>query len=104
MTIHQTKIYQLYMYVTDFKVKLIDLPFSNRAFMNGKLDLTEVEGLGDLIHAETEQQRQQAVRQMDGQLSHMYAKWRQTILKVFISGCCCTFRTLLLLYSAVLNI
>ena len=33
--------------------------------MNGKLDLTEVEGLADLIHAETEAQRKQALRQME---------------------------------------
>ena len=39
--------------------------FTKRAFFNGKLDLTEVEGLGDLIHAETEAQRKQALRQMD---------------------------------------
>ena len=37
----------------------------SRAFFNGKLDLTEVEGLGDLIHAETEGQRKQALRQME---------------------------------------
>ena len=36
-----------------------------RAFLNGKLDLTEVEGLADLIHAETESQRMQALRQME---------------------------------------
>ena len=36
-----------------------------RAFLNGKLDLTEVEGLADLIHAETEAQRKQALRQME---------------------------------------
>ena len=35
-----------------------------RAFFNGKLELTEVEGLADLIHAETEAQRKQALRQM----------------------------------------
>jgi tRNA modification GTPase len=43
--------------------------FSRRAFFNGKLDLTEVEGLADLIAAETELQRQQAVlraRQLGG--------------------------------------
>ena len=39
--------------------------FTKRAFFNGKLGLTEVEGLGDLIHAETEAQRKQAVRQME---------------------------------------
>ena len=36
-----------------------------RAFFNGKLDLTAVEGLADLIHAETEAQRKQALRQME---------------------------------------
>ena len=36
-----------------------------RAFINSKLDLTEVEGLADLIHAETESQRRQALRQME---------------------------------------
>lgn len=36
-----------------------------RAFFNGKLDLTEVEGLADLIHAETEAQRKQALRQFE---------------------------------------
>lgn len=36
-----------------------------RAFFNGKLDLTEVEGLADLIHAETEAQRKQALRQLE---------------------------------------
>lgn len=39
--------------------------FTKRAFFNGKMELTEVEGLGDLIHAETEAQRKQAVRQME---------------------------------------
>ena len=39
--------------------------FTKRAFFNGKLDLTEVEGLADLIHAETEAQRKQALRQME---------------------------------------
>ncbi|KAK3098994.1 hypothetical protein FSP39_025054 [Pinctada imbricata] len=56
--------------------------FTKRAFMNGKLDLTEVEGLGDLIHAETEAQRKQALRQMDGALSQLYTSWRQRIIKV----------------------
>ena len=46
------------------------------------MDLTEVEGLGDLIHAETEQQRRQAVRQMDGGLSELYDHWRELIMKV----------------------
>ena len=39
--------------------------YTKRAFFNNKLDLTEIEGLGDLIHAETEAQRKQALRQME---------------------------------------
>ncbi|KAJ4942966.1 hypothetical protein JOQ06_005478 [Pogonophryne albipinna] len=49
--------------------------FTRRAFQAGKLDLTEVEGLGDLIHAETEAQRRQALRQMSGELGHLYQDW-----------------------------
>ncbi|XP_059155395.1 tRNA modification GTPase GTPBP3, mitochondrial-like isoform X2 [Physella acuta] len=55
--------------------------FAKQAFLNGKLDLTEVEGLGDLIHAETELQRKQALRQMGGELGHMYAQWRTRLIK-----------------------
>ena len=39
--------------------------FTKRAFFNGKLNLTKVEGLADLIHTETELQRKQALRQME---------------------------------------
>ncbi|XP_050977991.1 tRNA modification GTPase GTPBP3, mitochondrial [Labeo rohita] len=49
--------------------------FTRRAFYAGKLDLTEVEGLGDLIHAETEAQRRQALRQMAGDLGRIYQDW-----------------------------
>ncbi|XP_020512202.1 tRNA modification GTPase GTPBP3, mitochondrial isoform X2 [Labrus bergylta] len=49
--------------------------FTRRAFVAGKLGLTEVEGLGDLIHAETEAQRRQALRQMSGELGHLYQDW-----------------------------
>ncbi|XP_061174216.1 tRNA modification GTPase GTPBP3, mitochondrial-like [Saccostrea echinata] len=55
--------------------------FTKRAFMNGKLDLTEVEGLGDLIHAETEAQRKQALRQMEGDLGKLYSGWRNRAIK-----------------------
>ena len=54
----------------------------SRAFQNGKLDLTQVEGLGDLIHAETEAQRRQALRQMHGDLRDLYGGWRKRLLKV----------------------
>lgn len=55
--------------------------FTKRAFYSGKLDLTEVEGLADLIHAETEAQRKQALYQANGSLSQLYQKWRTTLLK-----------------------
>ena len=54
--------------------------FTRRAFLNGRLDLTEVEGLGDLIEAETETQRQQAVARLAGGLSQKIAGWRETLL------------------------
>lgn len=55
--------------------------FTKRSFHNGKLDLTEIEGLADLIHAETEQQRKQALLQADGCLSELYNKWRGVLLR-----------------------
>lgn len=54
--------------------------FTRRAFLNGRLDLTEVEGLGDLILAETETQRQQAVARLAGGLSDRIALWREALL------------------------
>ncbi len=54
--------------------------FTRRAFENGKLDLSEVEGLADLIAAETEAQRRQALRQMRGALSALTEDWRQRLL------------------------
>ncbi|TMJ67586.1 MAG: tRNA uridine-5-carboxymethylaminomethyl(34) synthesis GTPase MnmE, partial [Alphaproteobacteria bacterium] len=54
--------------------------FARRAFENGKLDLTGVEGLADLIDAETAAQRRQALRQTEGALGHLYAGWRQRLI------------------------
>lgn len=54
--------------------------FTRRAFENGKLNLTEVEGLGDLIEAETETQRAQAVARLAGGLSDKIAAWRDVLL------------------------
>src|SRR5215471_14488695 len=51
--------------------------FTRRAFENGKLDLTRVEGLADLIGAETEAQRRQAFRQLKGLLGDRAERWRQ---------------------------
>ncbi|KAL8583678.1 hypothetical protein ACOMHN_037401 [Nucella lapillus] len=56
--------------------------FTKRAYLHGKMDLTAVEGLGDLIHAETAAQRRQALRQMGGDLGNLYSQWRTSILKV----------------------
>jgi len=55
--------------------------FTRRAFENGKLDLTEVEGLADLIDAETEAQRAQALRQMEGALGQLYESWRARLMR-----------------------
>jgi tRNA modification GTPase len=55
--------------------------FTRRAFDNGKLDLTQVEGLADLIEAESEAQRVQALRQMEGGLSRLCEGWRLQLLK-----------------------
>ncbi len=55
--------------------------FTRRALLNGKLDLVEVEGLGDLIEAETEWQRRQALRQMQGSLSREAEGWRAALLE-----------------------
>lgn len=54
--------------------------FTRRAFLNGKLDLTEVEGIGDLIAARTEAQRRQALRQADGELGRLYDGWRERLI------------------------
>jgi tRNA modification GTPase len=54
--------------------------FIRRAFDNGKLDLTEVEGLADLIAAETEVQRRQAVGQAAGALARRAERWRETLI------------------------
>jgi tRNA modification GTPase len=54
--------------------------FTRRAFDNGKLDLTEVEGLADLIAAETEAQRRQALRQMEGAFGQRVETWRGGLL------------------------
>ncbi|XP_017891356.1 tRNA modification GTPase GTPBP3, mitochondrial [Ceratina calcarata] len=59
--------------------------FTRRAFLNGKLDLTEAEGIGDLIEAETEKQRRQASNQASGSLRRLYDSWRVTLLNVLAS-------------------
>src|SRR6478609_34394 len=54
--------------------------FTRRGFENGKLDLTEAEGLDDLIHADTDRQRRQALRQLKGLLGDRARDWRREII------------------------
>ena len=56
--------------------------FTKRAFHNNKFDLTQVEGLADLIHAETEEQRKVAIKQLDGGLFKQFDLWRTNLIKV----------------------
>lgn len=55
--------------------------FTRRAFENGKIDLTEAEGLDDLIHADTDRQRRQALRQLQGLLGDKARDWRRQIIE-----------------------
>jgi tRNA modification GTPase len=55
--------------------------FTRRAFENGKLDLTEAEGLDDLIHADTDRQRRQALRHLKGLLGDKARDWRVQIIE-----------------------
>lgn len=55
--------------------------FTRRAFDNGRLDLTAVEGLADLVAAETEAQRRQALRQMQGEFARRLEHWRGQLIE-----------------------
>jgi len=54
--------------------------FTRRGFYNGRLDLTQIEALGDTLSAETEQQRRIAIRGSTATLAKRYEEWRQTLL------------------------
>jgi tRNA modification GTPase len=54
--------------------------FTRRAFENGKLDLAQAEGVADLIDAETDAQRRQALAQVEGALSRAQARWRADLV------------------------
>lgn len=56
--------------------------FTRRAFENGKIDLTAAEAVADLIHAETESQRLQALAQMDGNLFQLYEGWKDRVAHI----------------------
>ncbi len=55
--------------------------FASRAFANGKLDLRQIEGLADLINAETRCQKEQALLQTHGFAGARYEAWRQSLLR-----------------------
>jgi tRNA modification GTPase len=55
--------------------------FTRRAFENGKLDLSQAEAIGDLIEAETDAQRRQALAQLDGDLARRHAAWREDLVE-----------------------
>ena len=56
--------------------------FTRRAFFNNKLDLVQAEAIADLTAAETEAQRRQAVRQLDGALGAIYRDWSARLLRL----------------------
>ncbi len=56
--------------------------FTRRAFENGKMDLTEAEAIADLIHAETQMQKSQALSQMGGALADIYEGWAERLTKI----------------------
>jgi tRNA modification GTPase len=56
--------------------------FTRRAFEHGKLDLTAAEGLADLVNAQTEAQRRQALRQLQGGLGQIYDGWRLRLISL----------------------
>ncbi len=55
--------------------------FTKRAVLNGKMDLANAEGLGDLVSAETEAQRRQAMHQYQGALSRRVESWRERLIE-----------------------
>ena len=56
--------------------------FTRRAFLNGRMDLTAAEGIADLIAAETDAQRRQALRQADGALARLYGAWADRLTRL----------------------
>lgn len=55
--------------------------FTRRAFLHGRMDLTQADGLADLLAAETEIQREQALLQLQGTLCRLYASWRTGLIE-----------------------
>lgn len=75
--------YALYDALSAFGAKPAEAgEFTRRALINGKLDLAEVEGLADLIDAETAAQRKQALGQLGGRLSALAEGWRARLIAI----------------------
>ena len=75
---------ELFMFLSNIKGFRAAEPgeFTKRALINGKMDLTEVEGLADLISSETKQQKRQSIKLLKGDLSKKYIGWRQKLIEV----------------------
>jgi len=72
---------RLYGLFTEMGLRLAEPgEFSRRAVENGKIDLTQAEGIADLVDAETEAQRRQALTQLDGGLRRRYEDWRSDLV------------------------
>ena len=80
-TIIEKKIYDTLLEHEDFRLAM-NGEFTRRAFLNGKIDLTQAEGLNDLINAETEAQFQASIRQYNGFLASKIDKWRREIISL----------------------
>jgi tRNA modification GTPase len=55
--------------------------FTQRAWLSGKLDVLQIEALADLLTADTDKQRAQALQQLDGKLSAIYDAWREQLIR-----------------------
>lgn len=55
--------------------------FTRRAFLSGRINLSEVEGLGDLLEAETEAQRKLAARSVSGEMGKLVERWRSALIR-----------------------
>ncbi len=60
--------------------------FSRRAFLNGKMDLADVDGLAALLDAQTDRQRKSALRSLTGGDSDTYNKWRNQMIEIAAYG------------------
>jgi len=74
---------RLYSVLTEIGLRLAAPgEFSRRAVENGKMDLTQAEAIADLVDAESEAQRQQALTQLDGGLKRQYKDWRNALVDI----------------------